>query len=356
LFSSVAKASGSTLSEAQNMANRDIVVIGGSAGALEPLREIFSRLPADLPASIYIVLHVSEQSTFLPSLIGKAGRLPVEWAKDKTPIELSRAYVAVPGSHLLLLEKEARLTKGPRENRVRPSIDVLFRSAAVNHGSRAIGVLLSGYQNDGVAGLVTIKEYRGIAIVQDPADALVPEMPHYAMQAAAIDHVGIPSEIAMLITHLVHEEAEPAMADPQKYDLELRIAQGEDVGSDELRRIADAAPLTCSDCGGVLSQVREAAPLRFRCQVGHAITGERLLMEQGGSLHNAMTSALRLVNEHAELLSRLAVDARNRGGEKTAVAFQQRSEEHRQIAQTIRKALTSIPNGIPGTDKQTARA
>jgi two-component system chemotaxis response regulator CheB len=299
---------------------------------------------------------VSEQSTFLPSLIGKAGRLPVEWAKDKIPIEASTAYVAVPGSHLLLLQNEARLSKGPRENRVRPSIDVLFRSAAVNHGPRVVGILLSGYQQDGVAGLVTIKEYRGTAIVQDPASALVQEMPHHAMQAAAIDHVGIPSEIAMLITHLVHESAEPIMVDPQKYDLELRIAQGEDVGSEELRKIADATPLTCPDCGGVLSQMREAAPLRFRCQIGHAVTGEQLLTDQGTSLHSAMTTAMRLVNEHAELLSRLAADARNRGGEKTAAAFQQRSEEHRQIAQTIGRSLVSIPNGVHEIGKETARA
>jgi two-component system chemotaxis response regulator CheB len=256
----------------------------------------------------------------------------------------------------LLLQNEARLSKGPRENRARPSIDVLFRSAAVNHGRRVIGILLSGYQQDGVAGLVTIKEYGGTAIVQDPADALVADIPHHAMQAVAVDHVGIPSEIAMLITHLVHEEAEPTMVDPQKYDLELRIAQGEDVGSEELRKIADAAPLTCPDCGGVLSQVREAAPLRFRCQIGHAVTGEQLLMEQGTSLHSAMTSALRLICEHAELLSRLAADARNRGGEKTAASFQQRSEEHRQIAQTIRRALGSIPNGVHEIGKKTARA
>jgi two-component system chemotaxis response regulator CheB len=338
------------------MANRNIVVIGGSAGALEPLREIFSRLPVDLRASIYIVLHVSEQSKFLPSLIGKAGHLQVEWAKDKTPIEPGRAYVAVPDSHLLLTADEARLTKGPRENRSRPSIDVLFRSAAVNHGPRVIGILLSGYQSDGVAGLVTIKEYRGIAIVQDPSDALVPDIPHHAMQAAAVDHVSIPSEIAMLITHLVHEEAEPAMVDPQKYDLELRIAQGQNVGSEELRRIADAAPLTCPDCGGVLSQLREAAPVRFRCQVGHAVTGEQLLVDQTEPLHGAMTSALRLVNERIELLSRLAADARSRGGDKTAAAFEQRCEEHRQIARRIRQALVLETGAAHHTESEPSQA
>jgi two-component system chemotaxis response regulator CheB len=328
------------------MASRNIVVIGGSAGALEPLREIFARLPADLPASIYIVLHVSEESKFLPSLIGKAGHLQAEWAKDRAPIEPGRAYVGVPDCHLLLMQNEVRLTQGPRENRVRPAIDVLFRSAAVNHGPRVIGVLLSGYQNDGVAGLVTIKEYRGTAIVQDPSDAVVPDIPHHAMQAVAVDHVSIPSEIAMLITHLVHEDAEPAMVDPQKYDLELRIAQGENVGSEELRMIADAAPLTCPDCGGVLSQLRESAPVRFRCQVGHAINGEQLLIDQNGPLHGAMTSALRLVNEHVDLLSRLAADARSRGGDKSAAAFEKRCDEHREIAGTIRRALAWGTSGV----------
>jgi two-component system chemotaxis response regulator CheB len=207
--------------------NRDIVVIGGSAGAFEPLRGIFARLPADLPAAVFVALHVGERNTHLPGVLADGGPIPVQWAKDKVKFKHGCAYVAAPDHHLLLVRDHMRLTRGPRENRSRPAIDVLFRSAAVNNGPRVIGVLLSGYQNDGSAGLVAIKERGGTAIVQDPHLADAPDIPSYALQATAVDHVASPSEIALLISDLVRRPAGPIVSAAKKNDLELQIAEGE---------------------------------------------------------------------------------------------------------------------------------
>src|SRR5262249_11683431 len=161
----------------------------------------------------------------------------------------------------------------------------------------------------------------------------VADMPHYALQATRADHVGTPSELALLITDLVHRQAGPVMTGPSKYDLELKIAQGEIVGSEKLREIAEPAPLTCPDCGGVLSQVNGVTTLRYRCQVGHAITAEGLLREQEDPLRGAMRSAQRLVEEHVELLARMAADARSQGRETSAKIFHERSQEYHRTAQ-----------------------
>jgi len=183
-------------------------VIGGSAGAFDPLRAIFARLPADLPAAIFVVLHIGESNKHLPGVLAD-GPIPVQWAKDKARFKRGCAYVAAPDHHLLLVRDHMRLTRSPRENRSRPAIDVLLRSAAVNNGTRVIGVLLSGYQNDGSADLIAIKERGGTAIVQDPSSAAVPDIPSCALQATTVDHVASPAEIALLITDLAHRPAAP---------------------------------------------------------------------------------------------------------------------------------------------------
>lgn len=324
----------------QSLPTRDIVVIGGSAGALEPLRTILSRLPGDLPAAVFVTLHITENST-LTSLLGRAANMPVHWASDKASFARGHIYVAPADHHLLLLSFGMRLSRGPRENRCRPAIDVLFRSAAASYGPRVIGVLLSGYQADGVAGLVAIKELGGKVIVQDPSEAEVPDMPQQASQAVSIDQSGTAAEIAMLLSHYVAQPAEAMVGDRSKYEIELAVAQGERLGSARLRALADPAPLTCPDCDGVLSQVKGARPLRFRCQIGHAITAERLLADQQDPLRRAMRTALRLTEEHVELLTRMAADARGGGRDKTASIFDQRAAEYLDTATTLRNALDS---------------
>jgi two-component system chemotaxis response regulator CheB len=183
---------------------RHVVVVGASAGGLECLVRIAGDLSPDLPASVFVVLHVSPGGpSALPAILSRSGRLPAEHARDGEAIEPGRIYVAPPDHHLLLEPGVMRLVQGPRENRVRPAIDVLFRSAAAVYGPRVIGVVMSGYLDDGATGLLAIKRQGGIAVVQDPDDAQAPAMPRAALALVEADHVVPLSEAGALIDHLV---------------------------------------------------------------------------------------------------------------------------------------------------------
>jgi len=184
--------------------HHDVVVVGASAGGLECLALIASQLSADLPAAVFIVLHMSPRSSSsLPAILSRSGRLPAQHPHHGEETRPGRIYVAPPDHHLMLEAGVVLLTKGPLENRVRPAIDVLFRSAAAVYGRRVIGVVLSGYLDDGAVGLRTIKRQGGIAVVQDPDDAQCPAMPRAALAVVEADHVVPLSEAGPLINQLV---------------------------------------------------------------------------------------------------------------------------------------------------------
>jgi two-component system chemotaxis response regulator CheB len=182
----------------------DVVVVGASAGGIDALTRIVSRLPGDLPAAVFVVLHVSAGATsVLPAILTRHGRLPARHATSGEAIEPGTIYVAPPDHHLVLEAGSIALSRGPRENRVRPAIDALFRSAAVAYGARVIGVVLSGYLDDGAAGLAVIKKHGGLAIVQDPDDAQCAGMPRAALEAVDADHVTQVDDAGPLIGRLV---------------------------------------------------------------------------------------------------------------------------------------------------------
>src|SRR5918995_987625 len=183
--------------------NRDIIVMGASAGGLSAFNRIIKQLPEDSNATVFIVWHVSPYSTsILPEILNRAGKLKSKHPKDGEPIELGKIYIAPPDHHLLLEPGRIRLTKGPRENRFRPAIDPLFRSAAQVYGPAAIGVILTGNLDDGTAGLWAIKQLGGTAIVQDPAEAMFPAMPTSALAHVRVDHTVPLAAIAPLLIRL----------------------------------------------------------------------------------------------------------------------------------------------------------
>jgi two-component system chemotaxis response regulator CheB len=191
----------------------DIIVIGASSGGIESLIEVVAGLPQDLSAAIFVVLHVSPQSkSELPAILSRAGPLPAAHAKDDETIAPGRIYVAPPDLHLLLNSERVRLVRGPKENNTRPAVDPLFRSAALAFGPRVVGVVLSGSLDDGTAGLIAVKKRGGVAIVQDPADAVFPDMPRNAMEAVDVDHCLPKSEIAAVLARLSREPAKKEVA------------------------------------------------------------------------------------------------------------------------------------------------
>jgi two-component system chemotaxis response regulator CheB len=187
----------------------DIVVIGASSGGLEALTEIIAGLPDDLPAALFIVVHVPAQGTsLLPEILGRRGRLPAKHAKDGEAFQAGHIYVAPPDFHLLLREGRTQVVRGPRENNHRPAIDPLFRSAAQAYGARTVGIVLSGALDDGAAGLLAIKNRGGIAVVQDPQDASFPDMPRAALAAVPVDYCLPKTEIARVIVDVSLKSAE----------------------------------------------------------------------------------------------------------------------------------------------------
>ncbi|WP_414473116.1 chemotaxis protein CheB [Microvirga sp. M2] len=320
--------------------NRDIIVIGGSSGATAPLKAILGALPADLPAAVFIVMHIPARSIgILSTVASAAGSLPVRQATDGMLIEQGNVYLAAPDHHLILTKGHMRLGRGPRENMARPAIDPLFRSAAVAYGSRVIGVILSGLLNDGASGLEAVKRCGGVAIVQDPADAIADEMPRSALEAVTVDLLVPSVTMGDVLSDLAREAAGPNFPAPPDIRLEVAIAAGERVDSEVLGQFSDPAALTCPSCGGSLSKVREAKPLRFRCQVGHAFTADILAKQQENAVDEALRVALRIIEERAELVSRMAEDGRRSGRKAVAEMYGERAAEYRRYADTLRRAV-----------------
>ena len=209
------------------MAAKRLVVIGGSSGAIEATRVIVQGLPADFGAPVCVVLHTSPQSPgILDAILDRAGKLPAATAVTGARLRDGHIYVAPPDHHLVIEPGAVRLSKGPRENRFRPAVDPLFRSAAQVYGAGAIGVVVTGNLDDGTAGLWTIKQLGGTTIVQDPKDALFPSMPASALQQVSVDYVVPLHEIAPLLVRLLERPAGDVPPEPAPTSLEVDVKIG----------------------------------------------------------------------------------------------------------------------------------
>jgi two-component system, chemotaxis family, protein-glutamate methylesterase/glutaminase len=295
----------------------------------------------------------------LPTLSSSGSiALPLQSAVDGAELRPGNVYLAPPDRHLLVIDGRLKLGTGPRENLARPAIDPLFRSAAISHGPRTIGLVLSGLLNDGASGLAAIKRCGGIALVQAPSDAEAPDMPIAALEATPVDLSAPRHELSAALSRFVSEAPGIAREVPHGILLDVEIAAGGPIDHDRLRSIADPATITCPDCGGVLSEIREDRPIRFRCQVGHAYTGKTLLEHQEGLVDEAMRVALRIIEERAELVTRMGREARQAGRRSTAEMHESRAVEYKEQAEILRKTiLSSMQIGdLPAPAESVAKA
>ena len=322
----------------------DIVVIGASAGGVEALRAVVSRLPRDLPAAVFVVLHVPAIATsVLPAILERAGDLPADHAVDGAEIDRGRIYVAPPDHHLLVQPGFMRVNRGPKENGYRPAIDPMFRTAAATYGSRVVGVILSGVLDDGTAGLAAVKTHGGRALAQDPADALYPMMPTSAIAAAEPELVAPTAEIAEVIAQLAHEAVPATMAptdDPLLNDEEyIEI----DRAASDRPQPGSPSGFVCPDCGGALWESEDdKGLLRFRCRTGHGYSIETLAAEQTEIVESAVWSALRALEERGAMARRMASRLRSRGSKASAARFEAQADAAVQQALVIRDALQQI--------------
>jgi two-component system chemotaxis response regulator CheB len=332
------------------MAHRDIVVIGASAGGIPALTALVGGLPADLPAALFIVVHVpSFGESRLPEILSRAGPLPAHHPESGEAIEHGRIYVAPPDYHLLLRNERVELDRGPRENHTRPAIDPLFRTAARAYGPRVIGIVLSGALYDGSMGLMSVKTRGGIAIVQDPEEAAADSMPRNALKLVAADYVLPASEIAPVVTALTRGSARDGDAPMIDGEELLEVAVAEDFAEQaDGERAEDTTVYTCPECGGVLWQGGSGPVLWFRCHVGHAYAPEILLGQKAEQVEAALWSSLRLLKEKATLTRQLAGRSRECGLSGTADRIDERALLEEQHAQAIQELLESLPG--PGQD------
>jgi two-component system chemotaxis response regulator CheB len=332
----------------------DLIAIGASSGGIEVLLSIIPLLPPDLPAAVCIVVHSSPHGPgLLPKILARHAALPVEHARDGEPIRRGRIYVAPPDHHLLVEPGLLRVVRGPRENRHRPAVDPLFRSAALAYGPRAVGVVLTGALNDGTAGLLAIKRRGGVAIIQDPDEALFAGMPGSARRTVAIDYCLSVTDIAPTLARVAREPVaeEGAYPVPAEMELEHRYARGEDVTPERDGQFGQPTTLTCPECHGPLWEIKDSGMLRFRCRTGHAFTAESMLAEQAEALEDALWLAINTLEESALTAERLGHEAAERRHDRVAERFAERARESRRRAEVIRRVIASDA-ALPSTDEE----
>lgn len=303
---------------------RDIVVIGGSAGAAEALSEIVAGLPGDFAASVFVVVHVAPSHTsWLPSILSRKTNLPVSFAEHGGAISPAHIYIAPADHHLTLQDGKVSVLRGPKENGHRPAVDPLFRTAARVYGPRVIGVVLSGGLDCGSAGLLTIKARGGTAIVQHPNDAVCPDMPTNALRNVPVEHVVAAAEIGQLLAKLVSEPLPEKGAAP--------MPQAKEHSSEQL------VPIVCPECQGALTETRRHGLFEYQCHVGHRYSLEAMLAEQSNSLESALWASVRALEESATLATRLAGQSSSEMNSR----FEEKARTMRHYAETIKGILLS---------------
>lgn len=320
---------------------RDVVVVGASAGGVQALTAFFSALPPDLAAIVLVVLHLSPESpSHLSNILGRSTSLPVSVAQDGEVLEHGRVYVASPDRHLMAEGGRVRITRGPREGRARPSVDVLFRSASLAYGPRVIAVVLSGALDDGTAGAWAVKDGGGLVLVQQPTEAMQSSMPESAIRHVDVDQVASAADLASMVGGLVGSTAQGAPTKAREnLEVENLIAaegNGLQAGVMELGRVSK---YTCPDCHGVLVQIEEGPIVRYRCHTGHAFSLLSLLAEVNESIDSGLWDTLRAIEERIMLLEKMAELASASGRSSEADRCKAQAEDAKIRLKPIRELV-----------------
>jgi two-component system chemotaxis response regulator CheB len=325
------------------MPHRDIIVVGASAGGVETLQKFFSAVSPDIPAAFFVVLHVQPHvPSYMPQLISRSSRMEAVHPRHNDRIRRGRIYVAPPDYHLLLAKGRVQLNHGPRENHHRPAIDPLFRTAAGVYGERAAGIVLSGTLDDGAAGLKEIQMKGGLTIVQDPADALYPDMPRNALAALDPDICAPVAEIPMLLEQSIQQTVE-------KNAMKRTKDKGTKPESKKMlslartnERLGAPSGFVCPECNGPLWEMKNGRSELYRCLVGHAYGPENLFAAQSEEVERSLWVALRALEERVELQHRLAQRSHKDNHHLTSKQFRAKATENAQHARLIREVLDKL--------------
>jgi two-component system, chemotaxis family, protein-glutamate methylesterase/glutaminase len=315
-----------------------VVVVGASAGGMQALTGLVAQLPEDFAAPVLIVNHMGPETTgtHLVNALHQAGRVPCSHAQDGAALERGHVYLAPSDQHLLVVHGKMLVTKGARENRYRPAIDPLFRSAAVAYGTGVIGIILTGYLDDGTSGMLAIKRCGGVCIAQDPSDAAYPDMPQSVITHVGADFIVPLAQMGALLETLVSRTLNSTSTPPADLVIEAGIAQRVVSDLHAVESLGRQVPYNCPDCGGVLWQMDHDAVVRYRCHTGHAFSSAALLARQSEKIEETLWVALRMFEERQNLIS--AMGSSQKALSSSVVERVQESQVH---IDRIRAMLTA---------------
>ncbi|MEQ8671572.1 MAG: chemotaxis protein CheB [Aggregatilineales bacterium] len=329
------------------MVKQDIIVMGASAGGVEALMEIVRCLPENMPAAIFIVLHLARQGTSeLPQILSHVGSLKAFFPQSNQPIEHGQIYIAPNDHHLLVHEGYVSLTTGPRENGFRPSIDPLFRTAAKAYGQRVVSVVLTGLLDNGSAGAVAVKASGGKVIVQDPKEAMFSSMPESVMHVVDVDYILPLAKIpAMLVTLATHEV-------PEKDQSNLKVGNtigekpdnAETGASDNIYQNDEGnmTDLICPECGGVLVEFKggkDGQLVAFECRVGHRYSLQSMMLHHSEATEAALWAAVRALEERNSLCKRMVEHVSEWSDQTMKQKYEAKAREANEHADVIRQIL-----------------
>jgi two-component system chemotaxis response regulator CheB len=309
-----------------------VIVVGASAGGMNALSEFVGQLKPGMDAAVFIVMHLSRTSIsdFLMHRLQPLTPIQCEIATEGALIQNDHIYIGAPNCHLLVKKDSIILGRGPEENRWRPSIDVLFRSAAAAFSTRAIGVVLTGLLDDGTTGMLAIKRSGGTSIVQDPNEAEYPDMPLSVLDNMEVDFccpLANMGEIILGITQTTPED-KPA---PDDVIIESEIAERVVVDYDNVKKLGEKSVFACPDCGGGLWNISKGGEGmgkvdRYRCHIGHSYSEKDLVVKQSEILESTLWTALRIMEERKTLLKKMEDDHAKRGLSTLAKNYKEKSE------------------------------
>ncbi len=326
-----------------------IIVVGTSAGGMNALIELVSQLKENIDATFFIVMHLSRTSIsdFLMHRLQPHTNLKCEVAKDDMPLEKGHIYVAAPNHHLLVKKDKIILGRGPEENRWRPSIDVLFRSAAAAYSTRVIGVILTGSLDDGTTGMLAIKRSGGTCIVQDPNEAEYPAMPLSVLNNMEVDYCIPLNQMGETIFEITQMNPEEITA-PRDVIIESEIAERVVVDYENVKQLGEKSIYACPDCGGGLWNISKenGKPDRYRCHIGHSYSEKDLVVKQGEILESTLWTALRIMEERRNLLKKMEDDNNNKGLSIMATSYREKGTDIQFHVDKMKEILFATQNSV----------
>lgn len=328
---------------------QSVIVVGASAGGLQAVARLVSAIPPNLDTAIFVVLHVSRKSVghILLKHIQNTTSYQCMLAEDGLEIERGHLYLAPPDRHLIIKPGVMLVTKGPHENRWRPSIDVLFRSAAANFNSKAIGIILTGMMDDGTSGMAAIKRSGGICIVQEPADAEFEDMPVNVLNNVEVNYRLPIADMGYVLQDLFSKPLAPITVVPQDIKLEAEITERMMSGMEELEKLGERSNYTCPDCGGGLWEIKGDVIPRYRCFTGHVYTEKLLLEKQAEGLEESLWVSVRMLEERRNLLLMMAHRSKQSGSAELEAENRKRANDIAIHVERLKKLMVTLEKEGP---------